>query len=295
MLTSFAFNNRSDSVGRVLPQEIDPKKLFQKEENELFDSNQITIHSDLSSNLSENFDGVYSKGGTRKRKGSQRSEESSEFEFLNQQSKAYERKYRVYNFFNKPKTFWSIVYHILVFILVFGCLIATVFSTIHIFAAKASEYLLILEKIIIIWFISEFMLRLWSSSCKQRYQGWKGKLKYVIVWSHLLDIAVIILSIVVMTLNTRSGSEVFAVSAFRGFHRFFNVFQILTLNRHIEPWKLLFAVICDQCHQLLIIIYIEFVMVCILGYVSYIIEKDDNKQFNNIAEAMWGAVRVCNL
>jgi hypothetical protein len=291
MSTSFAFNKRSYSVGRVLPQEIDPKKLLQNEENEPFDSNQITIESDLSSNLNGSFNGVYTKGGTRKREDS---EQSSEFEFLNQQSKAYARKYRVYNFFNKPKTFWSIVYHILVFILVFGCLIATVFSTIHEFADKASECLLILEKIIIIWFISEFILRLWSSSCKQRYQGWKGKLKYIIVLSHLLDIVVIILSIVVMTLNTRSGSEVFAVSALRGFHRFFNVFQILTLKRQIEPWKLLFAVIGDQSHQLLIIIYIEFVLVCILAYVSYVTEKNDNKQFNNIAEAMWGAVRAWN-
>ncbi|CAG2180864.1 unnamed protein product, partial [Oppiella nova] len=29
---------------------------------------------------------------------------------------------------------------------------------------------------------------------------------------------------------------------------------------------------------------------CLLGYISYIVEKDDNEQFDNIAEAMWWSV-----
>jgi len=288
MLTTVSLSRRRNSVEYVSPKSI---KLIEKETSQFDDSSRVTIQSNSNSRQQSlnTFQEVNAIKGIRKRT---ESIQSSVFEFLNEETNQFKRKYRVYKFLNKPKTFWAISYHILVFILVFGCLIVTVFSTIEKFASEASKVLLILEKIIIIWFINEFILRLWSSSCKQRYQGLKGKFKYIIVPSHLLDIIVIIFSIVVLTINTRSGSEVFAVSAFRGFHRFFQVFQILTLNSQIQPWKLLLAVIYDQSHQLLIIIYIEFMLVCILAYISYILEKNDNNQFDNIAEAMWWAVSI---
>jgi hypothetical protein len=210
--------------------------------------------------------------------------------FFDYQTKNYKQKYKVYNFLNRPKGFWPISYHILVFIMVFACLIVTVFSTINEFEVRAMHFLYLLEKVIIIWFSSEFILRLWSSSCKRQYQGWRGKIKYLTVPSRLLDIIVITLSIVVLTINPSSGHEVFAASAFRGFHRFFQVLQILTLNKQLQPWKVLSSVIYDQREQLFIIFYIEFIVLCFLAYLSYIVEKDDNEQFDSIAEAMWWAV-----
>jgi hypothetical protein len=126
-----------------------------------------------------------------------------------------------------------------------------------------------------------------------------NKKKYLIVYvfsdlsvpAHILDIIIITSSIIiVLPIHTRSGHEVFAVSAFRGFHRFFSVLQIITLNRQLKPWKVLSSVIYDQREQLFIIFYMEFIVLCILTYITYIVEKDDNEQFDNIAEAMWWAV-----
>ena len=154
------------------------------------------------------------------------------------------------------------------------------------------RFLYLLEKVIIFWFSSEFIIRMWSSSCKHQYQGWKGKVKYLSVPSRLMDVIVITLSIVVLTINPSSGHEVFAASAFRGFHRFFQVLQILTLKKQLQPWKVLSSVIYDQREQLFIIFYIEFIVLCILAYISYIVEKDDNPQFDSIAEAMWWAVSI---
>ncbi|XP_054165209.1 potassium voltage-gated channel subfamily KQT member 2-like [Oppia nitens] len=210
--------------------------------------------------------------------------------YFNQKTTNYKQKYRVYNFLNYPKGFWAISYHILVFIMVFACLIVTVFSTIHEFHNAAMKFLYLLEKVIIIWFSGEFLLRWWSASCKNQYQGWKGKIKYLSVPSRLMDIIVIALSLGVLTFNPSSGHEVFAASAFRGFHRFFQVLQILTLNKQLQPWKVLSSVIYDQREQLFIIFYIEFIVLCILAYISYIVEKDDNPQFDSIAEAMWWAL-----
>ena len=185
----------------------------------------------------------------------------------------------------------------MVFILVFACLIVTVFSNIDKFKTGAWKFTYLFEKVIIIWFSFEFILRLWSSSCKRKYEGWGGKLRYMSVPAHILDVIIILASImIVMPIpdHTRNGSEVFAVSAVRGFHRFFSVLQIVTLNRQLQPWKVLSSVIYDQREQLFIIFYIEFIVLCILAYISYIVEKDENEQFDNIAEAMWWSVSIYN-
>ncbi|CAG2112628.1 unnamed protein product, partial [Medioppia subpectinata] len=203
----------------------------------------------------------------------------------------YQEKLKVYNFLNNPQSFWARSYHILVFMFVFAGLIVTVFSNIGKFASSAWKFIYLFEKFIIIWFSFEFILRLWSSSCKQQYEGWRGKIRYLSVPAHVLDLIIICSSIlIVIPIHTRNGSEVFAVSAFRGFHRFFSVLQIVTLNRQLKPWKVLSSVIYDQREQLFIIFYIEFIVLCILAYISYIVEKDDNEQFDNIAEAMWWSV-----
>ncbi|CAG2111704.1 unnamed protein product [Medioppia subpectinata] len=203
----------------------------------------------------------------------------------------YQEKLKVYNFLNNPQSFWARSYHILVFMFVFAGLIVTVFSNIGKFASSAWKFIYLFEKFIIIWFSFEFILRLWSSSCKQQYEGWRGKITYLSVPAHVLDLIIICSSIlIVIPIHTRNGSEVFAVSAFRGFHRFFSVLQIVTLNRQLKPWKVLSSVIYDQREQLFIIFYIEFIVLCILAYISYIVEKDDNEQFDNIAEAMWWSV-----
>lgn len=219
------------------------------------------------------------------------------FEFLNYKTRIYSWKLKVYNFFHKPDHLMAFIYHILVFFLVLACLVMTVLASVNGFTEKASQVLVILEKIIIIWFANEFCLRLWSSSCKKRYEGWKGKVTYMRMPPHLLDFSVVVLSAVVLIADTRNRSEhwsaVFAVSAFRGFHRLFQVFQMLALRHKVHPWKLLWAVIRDQIHQLLIIVYIEFASVFILAYISYLLEKDaPNTQLTNLAESMWWAVSL---
>ncbi|CAG2104156.1 unnamed protein product [Medioppia subpectinata] len=86
-----------------------------------------------------------------------------------------------------------------------------------------------------------------------------------------------------------------------------NMSKILLNGKHTiefsrELWtfvyyrsKVLSSVIYDQREQLFIIFYIEFIVLCILAYISYIVEKDDNEQFDNIAEAMWWSVCKCNM
>lgn len=210
-------------------------------------------------------------------------------------SKRFKRRYKIYQFLNHPCTGapWSITYHVLVFVVVFICLMLTICATIQKspLQEKAIRSVYLLEKVVIIWFCIEFFLGIWSCSCKKRYRGFVGRVRYLTVPSRLIDMIVLSLTTLVLIFNpSKTGHEVFVVSAFRGFHRFFQVAQVLTLNRPLKPWKVLASVIYDQREQLFIILYTEFIVLCTLAYVAFLVERDTNENFNSIADSMWWAV-----
>ncbi|CAB1427413.1 unnamed protein product [Pleuronectes platessa] len=64
------------------------------------------------------------------------------------------------------------------FILVFGCLVLSVFSTIPAHQEFSSHCLLILEFVMIVVFGLEYIIRIWSSGCCCRYRGWQGRLRF---------------------------------------------------------------------------------------------------------------------
>ncbi|XP_054165208.1 potassium voltage-gated channel subfamily KQT member 5-like [Oppia nitens] len=218
----------------------------------------------------------------------------------------YSRQYRVYQFFHRPShTVLSISYHLLVFVLVICCLILTILSTCAPYAPTIGPILAIMEKSTVLWFLSEFLVRLWSASCRRQYVGWLGKLRYLRQPSHCMDVCIILLSVVVLSADTRHGSQVFAVSALRGFHRTFCMFQLMALREESvvmdedlvhyqqqhQPWRLLWDVIGDQLHQLLIIVYVQLACILVLAYISYVVERDvSDSQMTSLAESLWWSV-----
>lgn len=204
---------------------------------------------------------------------------------------------RVYQFLNHPSsaTPLAIIYHVTVFVIVLCCLILTIWATVKTSAGQANiiKAVYLFEKVVITWFSFEFLLKLWSCSCKKPYRGFRGKLAYILVPSRLIDLLVLVLTTVVLVVNPSStGHEVFVVSAFRGFHRFFQVAQVLTLKRSLKPWKILASVIYDQREQLFIILYTEFIVLCTLAYLAFLVERDNNQNFESIADSMWWAVSI---
>ncbi|KAF7491624.1 Potassium voltage-gated channel subfamily KQT member 4 [Sarcoptes scabiei] len=209
--------------------------------------------------------------------------------------KIYRRRFKIYQFLNHPSTGtpWSITYHVMVFVIVFVCLILTICATIQneIIQERAVRSVYMLEKVVVVWFNIEFGLGLWSCACKKRYRGLMGKVRYLTVPSRLIDLIILSFTTIVLVFNpSKTGHEVFVISAFRGFHRFFQVAQVLTLNRPLKPWKVLASVIYDQREQLFIIYYTEFIVLCGLAYVAFLVERDINKNFDSIADAMWWAI-----
>uniref|UniRef100_T1J3K4 Potassium voltage-gated channel subfamily KQT member 5 n=1 Tax=Strigamia maritima TaxID=126957 RepID=T1J3K4_STRMM len=126
------------------------------------------------------------------------------------------------------------------FVMVFQCLVLSVFSTIDDYEEVATLILFYMEIVVVVWFIIEYFLRLWSAGCRSRYQGCVGRLKFVRRPFCIIDSVVICASIVVLALG--SSGQVFAASALRGL-RFFQILRMVRMDRRGGTWKLLGSVV----------------------------------------------------
>ena len=205
-------------------------------------------------------------------------------------------KYQVYEFFKKPSTLWATIYHVLAFILVMSCLIVSIFPQVDspYLDEMGGKWKVLdhLEKIVVIWFSMEYLLRLWACNCRPKYCGLRGKWNFVKSPAHLLDLTVIILSAWVMV-YPHEGHEVFAFRAFRGFHRFFQVAQIMITERQLRPWRIFLSVLYDQREQLMIIFYMEIIIFSLLAYLGFLVEHQSNDMLDSMAEAVWWSVSNC--
>ncbi|XP_068204672.1 potassium voltage-gated channel subfamily KQT member 5-like [Palaemon carinicauda] len=85
---------------------------------------------------------------------------------------------KVYNFLERPRGVRAVVYQLSVFCTIFTCLTLSVLSTVEEYEQDAINILFYTESFVVVWFTIEYLLRLWSSGCRSRYQGFCGRIKY---------------------------------------------------------------------------------------------------------------------
>jgi len=199
---------------------------------------------------------------------------------------------RLYNFLERPSSRLEILYHVLVFCLVFICIALSVFSTIQEHEKAAGEILYNLEIIIIVWFGIEFFVRLWAAGCRSRFQGLSGRLKFLKCPFCVIDVVTICASMVVLS---GFGGQVYATSALRGL-RFFQILRLVRMDRKGGTWKLLGSVVYAHRQELLTTLYIDFLILVFSSFIMYRVEKDDNAEFESFAHALWwGVITLCTV
>ncbi|XP_058465357.1 potassium voltage-gated channel subfamily KQT member 4 isoform X4 [Malaya genurostris] len=201
---------------------------------------------------------------------------------------------RVYNFLERPRGIKAILYHVLVFFMVFTCLALSVFSTIQEYELQAIAILFVMEIVVVVWFSIEFFLRLWSSGCRSRYQGAVGRLKFLKRPFCIIDVVTIIASIAILVM--RSSGQVFAASALRGL-RFFQILRMVRMDRRGGTWKLLGSVVYAHRQELITTLYIGFLGLIFASFLVYLMEKDvEGTKFSNFAQALWwGVITLCTV
>ncbi|XP_057704364.1 potassium voltage-gated channel subfamily KQT member 5 [Corythoichthys intestinalis] len=189
----------------------------------------------------------------------------------------------LYNVLERPRE-WAFVYHAFVFILVFGCLVLSVFSTIPAHQEFSSHCLLILEFVMIVVFGLEYIIRIWSAGCCCRYRGWQGRLRFARKPFCVIDIIVLIASVAVVSAG--SQGNIFAASALRSL-RFLQIVRMVRMDRRGGTWKLLGSVVYAHSKELVTAWYIGFLVLIFSSFLVYLVEKEDNKEFATYADALW--------
>ncbi|XP_067095690.1 potassium voltage-gated channel subfamily KQT member 2-like isoform X5 [Osmerus mordax] len=189
----------------------------------------------------------------------------------------------LYNALERPRG-WAFIYHAYVFLLVFSCLILSVFATIKEFKNSSESALYILEVVTIVVFGVEYIVRIWAAGCCCRYRGWRGRLKFARKPFCVIDIMVLIASVSVLAAG--SQGNVFATSAIRSL-RFLQILRMLRMDRRGGTWKLLGSVVYAHSKELITAWYIGFLCLILASFLVYSVEKDDNDMFETYADALW--------
>ncbi|XP_043088024.1 potassium voltage-gated channel subfamily KQT member 2 isoform X1 [Puntigrus tetrazona] len=189
----------------------------------------------------------------------------------------------LYNVLERPRG-WAFIYHAYVFLLVFSCLVLSVFSTIKEYEKSSEDALYILEIVTIVVFGVEYIVRIWSAGCCCRYRGWRGRLKFARKPFCVIDIMVLIASISVLAAGTQGN--VFATSAIRSL-RFLQILRMIRMDRRGGTWKLLGSVVYAHSKELITAWYIGFLCLILASFLVYLAEKEDNEMFDTYADALW--------
>ncbi|XP_076839628.1 potassium voltage-gated channel subfamily KQT member 4 isoform X2 [Brachyhypopomus gauderio] len=189
----------------------------------------------------------------------------------------------LYNVLERPRS-WAFIYHAFVFVLVLGCLVLSVFSTIPEHQDMASRSLFILEFVMIMVFGVEFIIRIWSAGCCCRYRGWQGRLRFAQKPFCVIDITVLIASVAVVSAG--SQGNIFATSALRSL-RFLQILRMVRMDRRGGTWKLLGSVVYAHSKELVTAWYIGFLVLIFSSFLVYLVEKDFNRDFSTYADALW--------
>uniref|UniRef100_A0A8C2L850 Potassium voltage-gated channel, KQT-like subfamily, member 2a n=1 Tax=Cyprinus carpio TaxID=7962 RepID=A0A8C2L850_CYPCA len=190
----------------------------------------------------------------------------------------------LYNALERPRG-WAFVYHAYVFLLVFSCLVLSVFATIKEYKKSSESALYILEIVTIVVFGVEYIVRIWAAGCCCRYRGWRGRLRFARKPFCIIDIMVLFASVSVLAAG--SQGNVFATSAIRSL-RFLQILRMLRMDRRGGTWKLLGSVVYAHSKELITAWYIGFLCLILASFLVYSVEKDDNAEmFETYADALW--------
>ncbi|NXQ78884.1 KCNQ4 protein, partial [Nyctibius grandis] len=170
------------------------------------------------------------------------------------------------------------------FLLVFSCLVLSVFSTIQEHQKFANECLFILEFVMIVVFGMEYIVRVWAAGCCCRYRGWRGRLRFARKPFCVIDFIVFIASVAVIAAGTQGN--IFATSALRSM-RFLQILRMVRMDRRGGTWKLLGSVVYAHSKELITAWYIGFLVLIFASFLVYLAEKDANGQFATYADSLW--------
>jgi len=203
-------------------------------------------------------------------------------------------KSSVFAFLEHPNGIFSQFYHSFVICIILCSLGLAIYSTVrktlHIEDGIVFNYLSILEAVLAVIFVIEYLLRVWSCSIRGTYKGCRGTLKFMWRPHMVLDFFAIISStaFAILTIHFK-----FSWESIR-FAMPLQLIRILRIDRQRGAFKTFHAVIKNHFRELLTCWYMGFIVVLFLSYLTYaepvIIGGKQNRTVDNLANGLYWAI-----
>jgi len=189
-------------------------------------------------------------------------------------------------------------------LVVLFCLVIGVICTIGEYEEKITQKFIYVELCLLIFFASEYSLRVWSAGCRAKFKGWIGRLHFMRTPISLIDLFVVVASSIVIGFHISgrlgSANPVMAASPALRIIRFFQILRMLHVDRKAHSWKLLLNVAYLHRIELITTMYMGFIVLIITSYLVYLAERDfivaETRPFESYADALWfGIVTVATI
>ncbi|CAF2491460.1 unnamed protein product [Rotaria sp. Silwood2] len=196
----------------------------------------------------------------------------------------------IYNFLERPCGIYCFLYHFTVFSIVIGCLVYS--SILTVYAERSYSVLFWMEFVLFILFLLEYIVRVWSSGCRNKYRGRHGRLLFMRKLMSIIDLCVIIGYAILLWMNLNTTQ--FNVQFIR-YIRILQILRFLHVDRRLTSWRLLGSVMYDHRYELVATLYFCFIFLIVVAYLIWLVEKDVSKSpnedmFHSFADTLWWAI-----
>ena len=197
---------------------------------------------------------------------------------------------RIYNFLERPCGIFCFLYHFTVFVIVISCLVYS--SILTVYVEQSLTILFWIESVLFVLFLTEYIVRVWSSGCRTKYRGRQGRLLFMRKAMCIVDLCVIIGYAILLCIGLSNTQ--FSIQLVR-YVRILQILRFLHVDRRLTSWRLLGSVVYDHRYELIATLYFCFIFLIVVAYLIWLVEKDETKppgedMFHSFADTLWWAI-----